>query len=93
MILSGTDVFQTIRSCTFNRNDLEVYANKTGSGRGALEKDFVISEILLVISQGEAFSEFANRIVFRGGTMSELLSHSKAHYADSLTFCPRSLVK
>ncbi len=75
------DIRKTIRLVKFNRNDLDKYADKTGAGRGVIEKDFLISTLLLLISYQKQFTRFAEKAVFTGGTCIR-----KAYYPDEARF-------
>ncbi len=62
------DIQKTIRLVKFNRNDLRKYADKIGTGRGAIEKDFLISTFLLLLAYHKQFTRFAEKAVLTGGT-------------------------
>ena len=62
------DVLEIIRNSSFDRNALNQQADQTGSGRTPVEKDFVISIILMLISELLEFSSYTDKITFRGGT-------------------------
>ncbi len=62
------NILDIIRNSSFDRNALNRHADQTGSGRAAVEKDFVISIILMLISELPEFSTCSDKIVFRGGT-------------------------
>ncbi len=70
-----------IRNSKFDRNALSRQADQAGSGRTAIEKDFVISTILLLISELPEFSSYSRKMTFRGGTCIK-----KVYYPDETRF-------
>ncbi len=66
--MTSQEVIELFRNSKFSRHDLEAYASSTGAGRGAIEKDYVISILLLLISEMPDFHEYHKRMVFYGGT-------------------------
>lgn len=62
------DILEIIRNSNFSRNALNRQVDQTGSGRAAVEKDFVISIILMLISELPEFSDYSDKMAFRGGT-------------------------
>ena len=62
------DILEVLRNSSFNRNALNRQADQTGSGRATVEKDFVISIILMLISELPEFSSYSDKMAFRGGT-------------------------
>jgi hypothetical protein len=56
------DTLGMIRNSSFDRNALNRRADQTGSGRVAVEKDFVISVILMLIAGLPEFSLFSDGI-------------------------------
>jgi predicted nucleotidyltransferase component of viral defense system len=75
------DIRREIRLVKFDRNDLDKYADKVGTGRSAVEKDFVISSFFLLQGYDEEFAAFKGKMVFRGGTCLK-----KAYYPDETRF-------
>ena len=75
------DVLERIRTLSFDRNALYRHAERTGSGRGAIEKDLVISIVLAIISDSPAFSWCSDKLIFRGGTCIK-----KVFYPDETRF-------
>ena len=66
--MDDIDLISHIRNCRFSRSDLEAYAAQTGSGRGAIEKDFLISTLLLILGQHPHLQKHSRKMVFTGGT-------------------------
>jgi len=90
--LSNTEIIEVIRNCRFSRSDLEAYATETGAGRGAIEKDFFISIILITLGEMDEFSELADRIVFKGGTcIKKLFYPHEARFSEDLDFSNLSM--
>ncbi len=77
----NSDILDTIRNSSFDRNALNRQADQTGAGRVAVEKDFVISIILALIAGLPELSTYSGKMVFRGGT-----SIKKAFYPDETRF-------
>ncbi len=75
------DALQVIRRCPFDRNSLELIARRTGSGRSAIEKDFVISALFIILTSSPNFSKYTRRMSFRGGTCLK-----KVFYPDEMRF-------
>ena len=64
----NSDVLDIIRNLSFDRNALNHQADENGSGRVVVEKDFVISIILMLISELPVFSSYSDKMAFKGGT-------------------------
>jgi hypothetical protein len=62
------DVLGRIKNSKFDRDSLNLFAEETGSGRTAVEKDFVIPILLMLISNYPKFRKFSGKMVFRGVT-------------------------
>jgi predicted nucleotidyltransferase component of viral defense system len=75
------DIRRAIRLVKFDRNDLDKYADRIGAGRGAVEKDFLISIFFLLLAYDEQFAPFKDKMVLRGGTCIK-----KAYYPDETRF-------
>lgn len=75
------DIRRDIRLVRFDRNDLSRYADRIGAGKGAVEKDFVISTFLILLAFESQFTPFAEKMVFRGGTCIK-----KAYYPNETRF-------
>jgi predicted nucleotidyltransferase component of viral defense system len=75
------DIRRAIRLVKFDRNDLDKNADMIGAGRGAVEKDFLISIFFLFLGYVEKFALFKDKMVFRGGTCIK-----KAYYPDEGRF-------
>lgn len=76
-----SDVLTEIRSSRFDKNSLSRRADQVGVSRAALEKDYVISLVLLLISDLPEFSPYSREMVFRGGTCLK-----KAFFPDEMRF-------
>ncbi len=87
-----SDVLDTIRNSSFDRNALNRQADGTGSGRVAVEKDFVISAILMLIAGLPEFSLFSERMVFRGGTcIKKVFYPDETRFSEDLDFMSLTL--
>jgi predicted nucleotidyltransferase component of viral defense system len=75
------EIRRAIRLVKFDRNDLDKYAARIGAGRGAVEKDFLISSFFLLLAYDEQFAPFRDKMVFRGGTCIK-----KAYYPGETRF-------
>lgn len=71
------DIKKSIRLVEFDKAHLSKYANSIGAGKGAVEKDFLISTIFMLLAYDGHFAEFSEKAVFRGGTCIK-----KAYYPD-----------
>lgn len=81
------DVLNLIRNATFDVNSLNTQANRFGLGRAAIEKDFVISTILLLISRLKEFAEYSGRMAFRGGTcIKKVYFPDETRFSEDLDF-------
>jgi predicted nucleotidyltransferase component of viral defense system len=81
------DILEIIRNSRFDRNALNRQADRTGSGRVAVEKDFVISVILLLIAELPEFSRYSNKLVFRGGTcIKKVFYPDETRFSEDLDF-------
>jgi len=86
------DTLGMIRNSSFDRNALNRRADQTGSGRVAVEKDFVISVILMLIDGLPEFSPFSDRMVFRGGTcIKKVLYPDETRLSEDLDFMSLTL--
>ncbi len=75
------DIRKAIRLVKFDRNDLGRYAERLGTGKGTVEKDFLISTLFLLLAYEKQFAPFAEKVVFRGGTCIK-----KAYYPNETRF-------
>src|SRR2546426_11814160 len=75
------DIRKSIRSVKFDRNVLTRYAGRLGVGKVAVEKDFLISTLFLLLAYDDGFERFVKKAVFRGGTCIR-----KAYYPDEARF-------
>lgn len=90
--MSSTEIIDVIRNCRFSRTDLEAYATESGAGRGAIEKDFFISIILIALGEMYEFSKFRDRIVFKGGTcIKKVFYPHDARFSEDLDFSNLSI--
>lgn len=81
------DIQKTIRLVKFSRNDLDKYADKIGIGRGAVEKDFLISTFFLLLAYQKQFARLAEKIVFTGGTcIKKAYYPNEARFSEDLDF-------
>ena len=64
----SSELLAEVRNSTFDRHALDRLASKIGTGRMAIEKDFVISIVLALIADRQISSPYSTRLVFRGGT-------------------------
>ncbi len=81
------DISEIIRNSSFDRNALDRQADRTGSGRVAVEKDFVISVVLLLIAEHPDFSRFSDKMVFRGGTcIKKVFYPDETRFSEDLDF-------
>lgn len=81
------DILDTIRTSSFDRNALDRQADRIGSGRVAVEKDFVISVILLLIHELPEFSRYSDKMVFRGGTcIKKVFYPDETRFSEDLDF-------
>ena len=58
-------VVEMIRGMSFDRRTLYQQSMRLGSGRGAVEKDLVITIILTVIAKSPEFHRFSGNLVFK----------------------------
>jgi predicted nucleotidyltransferase component of viral defense system len=75
------DIRREIRLVKFDRDDLDKHADRVGTGKGTVEKDFLISSFFLLLGYDEEFAPFKDKMVFRGGTCLK-----KAYYPDETRF-------
>ena len=81
------DILELVRNSSFDRNALNRRADQTGSGRTAVEKDFVISVILLLISELPEFSKYSRKMAFRGGTcIKKVYFPDETRFSEDLDF-------
>lgn len=81
------DILELVRNSSFDRNALNRRADQTGSGRTAVEKDFVISAILLLISELPEFSKYSRKMAFRGGTcIKKVYFPDETRFSEDLDF-------
>ena len=81
------DILDLVRNSSFDRNALNRRADRTGSGRTAVEKDFVISVILLLISELPEFSKYSHKMAFRGGTcIKKVYFPDETRFSEDLDF-------
>ena len=81
------DVVSIIRNSKMDRNALNRLADRSGSGRVAVEKDFVISVILMLISKLPEFSRYSDKMVFRGGTcIKKVFFPKETRFSEDLDF-------
>ncbi|MHB1868451.1 MAG: nucleotidyl transferase AbiEii/AbiGii toxin family protein [Nitrososphaerales archaeon] len=81
------DVLDIIRNSSFDRNALNQQADQTGSGRAAVEKDFVISIILMLISELPDFTSYSEKMAFRGGTcIRKVFYPDETRFSEDLDF-------
>jgi len=86
------DIRKTIRLAKFDRNDLARLATRLGAGKGAVEKDFLISIFFLLLAFDKQFAPFAERAVFRGGTcIKKAYYPSETRFSDDLDFASLSV--
>ena len=79
------DVLERIRTLSFDRNALYRHAERTGSGRGAIEKDLVISIVLAIISDSPEFSWCSDKLIFRGGTcIKKVFYHDETRFSEDI---------
>jgi predicted nucleotidyltransferase component of viral defense system len=88
------DALDLIRNSNFDRNALNRRADQTGSGRAAVEKDFVISAILLLISELPEFSKYSRKMAFRGGTcIKKVYFPDETRFSEDLDFTNLTIEK
>ena len=81
------DILDSIRNSSFDRNALNREADRTGSGRVAVEKDFVISVIFMLIAELPEFSSYSRKMVFRGGTcIKKVFYPDETRFSEDLDF-------
>lgn len=81
------DLLEIVQNSNFDRNALNRQADKTGSGRVAVEKDLVISVILMLIAGLPEFSRYSGRMVFRGGTcIKKVFYPDETRFSEDLDF-------
>lgn len=81
------DILDTIRNSSFDRNALNREADRTGSGRVAVEKDFVTSVVLMLIAELPEFSSYSRKMVFRGGTcIKKVFYPDETRFSEDLDF-------
>ena len=81
------DILELVRNSSFDRNALNRRSEQTGSGRAAVEKDFVISVILLLISELPEFSKYSRKMAFRGGTcIKKVYFPDETRFSEDLDF-------
>jgi len=81
------DFVDLVRNSNFDRNALNRRPDQTGSGRTAVEKDFVISTILLLISELPEFSKYSRKMAFRGGTcIKKVYFPDETRFSEDLDF-------
>jgi predicted nucleotidyltransferase component of viral defense system len=86
------DIRKAIRLAKFDRNDLARLAARLGAGKGAVEKDFLISIFFLLLAFDKQFAQFAERAVFRGGTcIKKAYYPSETRFSEDLDFASLSL--
>lgn len=80
-------ILDIIRNSGFDRNALDREADRTGSGRVAVEKDFVISAIFMLIAELPQFSSYSRKMVFRGGTcIKKVFYPGETRFSEDLDF-------
>src|SRR5881628_1960270 len=86
------DFRKAIRLAKFDRNDLSKYAERLGAGKGAVEKDFLISTFFLLLAYDKQFAPFAKKLVFRGGTcIKKVYYPTDARFSEDLDFTSLSV--
>ena len=81
------DILDTIRNSSFERNALDREADRTGTGRVAVEKDLVISVIFMLITELPEFSSSSRKMVFRGGTcIKKVFYPDETRFSEDLDF-------
>jgi predicted nucleotidyltransferase component of viral defense system len=81
------DFLDIVRKSNFDRNALIRQADQTGLGRTVVEKDFVISAVLLLISELPEFSEYSHKMAFRGGTcIKKVYFPDETRFSEDLDF-------
>jgi len=81
------DVLGIIRNSSFDRNALNREADRTGAGRVAVEKDFVISVLFMLMAGLPGFSDLAGKMVFRGGTcIKKVFYPQEGRFSEDLDF-------
>ncbi len=81
------DIRKAIRLVKFYRSDLGRYADRLGAGKGAVEKDFLISTFFLLLAYEKQFAPFTETIVFRGGTcIKKAYYPNQTRFSDDLDF-------
>jgi predicted nucleotidyltransferase component of viral defense system len=85
--LNTYELIAQIRNTSFDRSKLERHASDTGSGRGAIEKDFVISTLLLLLGETEELQRYKERMIFRGGTcIKKIFFPAEMRFSEDLDF-------
>jgi predicted nucleotidyltransferase component of viral defense system len=86
------DILDTIRNSSFDRNALNRRADQMGVGRVAVEKDFVISIILMIIAGLPEFSRYSSKMIFRGGTcIKKVFYQDETRFSEDLDFTSLTL--
>ena len=85
--MNESSVLDIIRTTKFDRNQLTRYATRIGSGRGAVEKDFVISCLLLVLTKSVEVASYRSQLAFRGGTcLKKVFFPKEMRFSEDLDF-------
>ncbi len=81
------NILDVVRSSNFDRNALSRQADRTGLGRVAVEKDFVISVLFMLVAGLPEFSRYSSRMVFRGGTcIKKVFYPDETRFSEDLDF-------
>ncbi len=81
------ELLEVIRNSHFSATDLQRYASQTGAGRGAIEKDYVISILLLLMAELPDFDEHKKAMIFKGGTcIKKIFYPLETRFSEDLDF-------
>lgn len=81
------DVVEMIRGMSFDRRTLYQQSMRPGSGRGAVEKDLVITIILAIIANLPELHSYSGNLVFRGGTcIKKVFYPDETRFSEDLDF-------
>ncbi len=81
------DAVEMIRGMSFDRRTLYQESMRLGCGRGAVEKDIVITIILAIIANSPEFHSYSGNLVFRGGTcIKKVFYPDETRFSEDLDF-------
>ncbi len=81
------DIRKAVRLVKFDRDKLTKYASSVDVGKGAVEKDFLISTFLLLLAYDKQFLPFVEKVVFRGGScIKKAYYPNEARFSEDLDF-------